>query len=446
MPHRWRDPLDPAWHRHHPNRRARATQEPDRTAPAGGRCWPVRRNTGGALLGGVASGLARLIHKDVTLIRVVFLVAGLSGWGLIPYFACWLLIPGDGEGDTILSRAVRDRRTIALAAAVASIAALILVITASLGVGWFTSFGFAYVAGAAALVLVARHGSASERETLRRLTGPLFTSREQESRRRAWLRFGGAVVLLAPGLALLLNGHPHGAAIRQLGGLALILAAIVLVLVPWWSRVAMDLVRERQARARAEERSDIAARLHDSVLQTLALIQRQAGNPQQVVQLARAQERELRSWLFDGTNPTAFHADVTTVAAGVQRLAEEVESRHGVTVDAITVGDAELDKPLAALLEAAREAAVNAAKWSGAATISVFAEVDGGSVSVFVRDRGRGFDPDTVPGDRKGLSDSIRARMLRHGGSARIRTQLGEGTEVALTMPRSAERQAASQS
>jgi signal transduction histidine kinase len=122
----------------------------------------------------------------------------------------------------------------------------------------------------------------------------------------------------------------------------------------------------------------------------------------------------------------------------VRQIQREVEARHGVPVEIVTVGDCPLDEHVAALLAAAREATVNAAKWSGAALISVFAEVEADKVSVAVRDRGKGFDPDTVPGDRKGVAESIRGRMSRHGGEATVQSAPGEGTKVTLTMPRTA--------
>jgi signal transduction histidine kinase len=184
----------------------------------------------------------------------------------------------------------------------------------------------------------------------------------------------------------------------------------------------------------------MAARLHDSVLQTLALIQRRADQPQQVIQLARAQERELRAWLFDGA-PLGSDGQALTLAAGVRLIQQEVEAQHEITVEAVTVGDCELDDNLNALLAAAREATVNAAKWSGAPVVALFAEVDPAEVVLFVRDRGRGFDPAAVPADRKGLAESIRARMARRGGSATVRSAPGEGTEVSLTMPRAAGKQ-----
>jgi signal transduction histidine kinase len=172
------------------------------------------------------------------------------------------------------------------------------------------------------------------------------------------------------------------------------------------------------------------------VLQTLALIQRRADQPQQVVALARAQERELRSWLFDGRPPGSIDEAATTLAGGVRLIQQEVEAQHGIAVEAVLVGDCPLDDDLAALLAAAKEATVNAAKWSGASVISIFAEVEPAEVSVFVRDRGTGFDPEAVPSDRKGVAQSIRARVARHGGKAAIRSTPGEGTEVSLTMPR----------
>ena len=197
----------------------------------------------------------------------------------------------------------------------------------------------------------------------------------------------------------------------------------------------MDLVLERQARVRAEERADIAAQVHDSVLQTLALIQRRADDPQKVVQLARLQERELRSWLFEGRDPNETDADAT-FAGGVRQIQQDVEARYGVPVEAVIVGECELDENLSALLAAAREATVNAAKWSGASVISLFAEVEPNEVSLVVRDRGKGFDPEAVPADRKGLAESIRGRMARRGGTATVTSAPGEGTKVTLKMGR----------
>jgi signal transduction histidine kinase len=305
----------------------------------------------------------------------------------------------------------------------------------ALGVNWLGSVAWALIIGAVGMVLIWRNSSPAEQEIIRQEAEPLLSLTSGNRRKRTLIRFGVGAVLLIAGMSILFTGHVGLAALRPLGGLVLVVAAIVIVLGPWWLRIARDLMVERQARAVAEERADIAARVHDSVLQTLALIQRNVDQPSQVVKLARAQERELRSWLFEGRVPGETH-EAATVAEGIRLIQQDVEERHGVPVEAITVGDCELDDQLRALLAAAREATVNAAKWSGAEVVSVFAEVEPGEVSVYVRDRGCGFDPAEVPLDRKGLAESVQARMTRRGGTAVVRSVKDEGTEVTLRMPR----------
>jgi signal transduction histidine kinase len=172
--------------------------------------------------------------------------------------------------------------------------------------------------------------------------------------------------------------------------------------------------------------------VHDSVLHTLTLIQRNAGDPREVQRLARSQERELRGWLYA---PAADPDE--TLAAAVRKLAGEVEDDHGVPIEVVCVGDCALDGGLASMLQAAREAMVNAAKYAEAPSVSVFAEVEGDHVTLFVRDRGRGFELDQVASDRMGVRGSIIGRMHRNGGKASVRTAPGEGTEVRLEMKRS---------
>ena len=392
------------------------------------------------MVGGVAAGLAARTGLDVTLVRGVFIVAALiSGFGAAVYVVAWLLVPEAGASSNIASRAMTDRRGVTLAAGLVSLLVVVLFVASVLGGGWLSSATLPLIITVAGLVLLWRNATPQEQATLRRLAEPLLGLAEGDRRsRRNVLRGAVASLLLACGLLTLLLGHASRALLRPLGGLAFVIAAIVVVLGPWWLRIARDLVVERQARVRAEERADMAARVHDSVLQTLALIQRRADDPQQVIQLARAQERELRSWLFEGRSPGSIGSDGTTLAAGVRLIQQEVEAQHGVTVEAVTVGDCELDDDLGALLAAAREATVNAVKWSGANVVSLFAEVEPTEVSLFVRDRGRGFDPAAVPADRKGLTESIHARMARRGGSATVRSVRGEGTEVSLMMPRPA--------
>jgi len=387
----------------------------------------------------VAAGLAARTGFDVGAVRFVFVVAALaSGFGLAAYVLAWLLVPAAGATTNIAAKALTDRRGITLAAGLGSLLVVVLLIASALGAGWLGSLAWPLVISVAGIVLIWRNAPADEQAMMRRLAEPLLGMSEGTGRSRTALRVCVASVLLASGLLTLLSGHASRASLRPLGGVALVVAAIVVVLGPWWLRIARELVVERQARVRAEERADMAARVHDSVLQTLALIQRRADEPKQVIQLARAQERELRSWLFEGRAPGSMDAQAATLADGVRLIQQDVEARHGVAVEAVTVGDCALNEDLRALLAAGREATVNAAKWSGADVVSLFAEVEPAEVSLFVRDRGRGFDPQTVPEDRKGLAESVHARMTRRGGSATIRSVQGAGTEVSLTMPRAA--------
>ena len=401
---------------------------------------PLRRAPDDRLAGGVAAGLAARTGFDVTVVRIAFVLATLvtGGFALAAYVLSWLLLPMEGADSNIASHARSDRHGITLAAGVASLLAVVLLVASTFGIGLLGWLSWPLIISAAGLVLIWRNATADERETMRHLAEPLAGLTGGKGGRRTVVRMSVAGVLLISGLVALTSAHESFAVLRPLGGVLLVIAAIVVVLGPWWLRIARDLVVERQARIRAEERADMAARLHDSVLQTLALIQRRANDPQQVIKLARAQERELRGWLFDGQAPGSLGGEGMTLAAGVRLIQQEVEDQHGITVEAVTVGDCDLDDDLAALLAAAREATVNAGKWSGADVVSLFAEVEPTEVSLFVRDRGRGFDPAAVPSDRRGLAESIHGRMARRGGSATVRSVPGEGTEVSLTMPRTA--------
>jgi len=208
---------------------------------------------------------------------------------------------------------------------------------------------------------------------------------------------------------------------------AVIFAAAAIILAPWWVRMVRGLAEERAARIRSQERAEVAAHLHDSVLQTLALVQKQADDPVQVAALARRQERELRAWL-NASRP------VGTFAAALDAAAAEVEGDHHVPIEVVTVGDAPLDERAAALVAATREALVNASKFAGPDPIALYAEVEDGRFEVFVRDRGPGFEPGDVPSDRRGVRDSIVGRMERHGGKATVHSLPGQGTEVELVL------------
>ena len=248
-----------------------------------------------------------------------------------------------------------------------------------------------------------------------------------------WLRLaaGIALVLAGGGAFLAIRGQLQDAG-RVLLATLVVLIGLLLIAGPYLLRLFRDLSDERLERIRTQERAEVAAHVHDSVLHTLTLIQRNIDDPREVQRLARSQERELRAWLYKPVaDPDA------TLAAALERLAGEVEDAHSVPIEVVAVGDGALDEHSGAALQAAREAMVNAAKYSGASTISVYAEVEPELLTIFVRDRGRGFDPDDLPEDRMGVRQSIIGRMQRNGGSAVVRSAPGDGTEVKLEMPRS---------
>jgi signal transduction histidine kinase len=205
-------------------------------------------------------------------------------------------------------------------------------------------------------------------------------------------------------------------------------AGIGLITGPWWLKLVHELSEERRERIRSEERADIAAHLHDSVLQTLALIQRNASSPREVARLARSQERELRTKLYGAGVPNG------QFGAALHAVAAEIEDTYAVTIDVVLVGDAALDARLDAMVAAAREAMINAAKHAGITTVSLYAEVSETEALVFVRDRGAGFDQDAISPDRQGVRGSIIGRLERNRGTATIKSKPGEGTEVVLKM------------
>jgi signal transduction histidine kinase/phage shock protein PspC (stress-responsive transcriptional regulator) len=244
-----------------------------------------------------------------------------------------------------------------------------------------------------------------------------------------WARLAAGLALVVAGVLVMVSGSGSWEQtwLALLASVA-VLGGVVLVLLPWALKFWRDLEAERAGRIRETERAEIAAHLHDSVLQTLALIQRRASNEHDVVRLARAQERELRGWLF--ADP---EKDAGQLSDRIKAVAAEVEDRLGHAVEVVSVGDAKVSEGHEALIQASREAMLNASRHGGG-TVSVYLEVSGGRAEVFIKDRGPGFELQHVPEDRLGVRESIIGRMNRHGGTATI-TSTPDGTEVRLGYP-----------
>jgi signal transduction histidine kinase/phage shock protein PspC (stress-responsive transcriptional regulator) len=397
------------------------------------------RPVDGRLLSGVAAGVAEHLGVAVLHVRLAFVVlSALSGFGVVLYGALWVFVPSQGPDDAPAGLASasrggrRPRRPVSRGDAGQLVAlgalglGLVLLLTQA---GWGVPLRVTVpllIAGAGLALLWSQADAA---EWARLVPGGLG-----EGQRR-WVTVvrlvgGGLLVVLALLTFLVGSGRP-----AQIGETVLLLSVaalgVGLVAGPLVWRLVRQLDTERRERLLQQQKADVAAHLHDSVLQTLALIQRKADDPRAVLTLARAQERDLRGWLFE----TAADAE-GTLRSALEDAASEVEQAHGVPVEVVAVGDCPLDDQLAAVVRAAREAMVNAAKHSGAAVVDVFAECTPDLVEVFVRDRGRGFEPDHVPDDRLGLRGSVIGRMERHGGTARVRSSPGEGTEVALSVNR----------
>jgi signal transduction histidine kinase len=295
--------------------------------------------------------------------------------------------------------------------------------------------GGASLGGLAACVVLALIASAFGRRRSRHAAEPdeedlASAALGREASRVSKFGFGLGVLLGAGLLFLWANGSLEAAGKVALAALVVTIA-LMLISAPFWLAMVRRLGTERVARARSEERSEVAAHLHDSVLQTLALIQKRSDDPEQVARLARRQERELREWLADDrpTRPDERLADALRAAAA------EIEDSHGTPIEAIVVGDTALDEKTGALVGAAREALTNAAKFaSDGGPVRLYAEIDDGDARVFIDDRGPGFDPDAIPNDRRGIRESIIGRMKRHGGRAEIRSEPGDGTEVKLSI------------
>ncbi|MFE0734055.1 PspC domain-containing protein [Streptomyces sp. NPDC058855] len=398
------------------------------------------RSADGRWLGGVARGLAGHLGLPVVWVRAVFTVLLLTdGLGVLLYAVFWIVVPL-GVGGRAAPRPVFEtmpdgRRRLRKPDRGQVFALVALAIGAAVFIG---NINFDKETGryvwptlliGVGVVLVWRQADNARRASW---TDP-------DRRRRALQLARGLVGVALVGTGLAVFVVVRGS-VAQLGtaltAAVAVLTGIALLAGPWLVRMSQDLSEERTMRIRAQERAEVAAHVHDSVLHTLTLIQRNAGDPGEVRRLARAQERELRNWLYRPEG-TGKDEEPETLAEAVKRAAAEVEDKHGVPLEVVVVGDCPLDEKLTAQIQAAREAMVNAAKYGGeGGAVQVYAEVEGRTVFVSVKDRGPGFDLDAVPEDRMGVRESIISRMQRNGGSARLRSVPDGGTEVELEMER----------
>jgi signal transduction histidine kinase/phage shock protein PspC (stress-responsive transcriptional regulator) len=391
------------------------------------------------VIAGVSSGVAEALRVDPLIVRVGFVVLAVAGGVGIPlYFGLWWLMPGpDGERHMHVNRLGNlnlQHGDLRQPLAIGLIVAGMVLLLRNVG-PWFSDAAVwpLTLAGFGVAVLWAKSDD-SERARLTQVAGRPFQA--VLGGRQGALRLGIGAVLVFAGIGVFLAANDAFGAARQVGlAVVVTIAGLAVILGPWIRRLLSDLGQERRERIRSEERAEVAAHLHDSVLQTLAMIQRNADRPRQLAALARRQERELRSWLY-GDRLAMAHGHNGTLAAAVDAMVSEVEDLHDIEVEVVTVGECAVDARVEGLLQAAREAAVNAAKHAGIETISLYVEAEPDRLTAFVRDRGRGFDTTHVPDDRRGIAESIRQRMTRNGGSAVIVSTPGEGTEVTLELKR----------
>jgi signal transduction histidine kinase/phage shock protein PspC (stress-responsive transcriptional regulator) len=385
----------------------------------------LRRDPARRVVAGVAAGIAREFAIDPLVVRVAFVAAAAAGGvGVGVYLLAWVLTPAEGDAGAAPRRLRPGVGSVEVALGVGLLMLSALLAFRAAGI-WFSD------AVVWPVVLVASGAALLWRQGLAR---PEPDAGEDPATRRAGAvsRMGIGVALVVAAGVVFLQATGALSAARD-AVLAALVAAVVLAVIfaPWVVRLVRSLGAERAERIRSQERAEMAAHLHDSVLQTLALVQSRARDPQEVAALARRQERELRAWL---SGRTAADGQRRLVAA-LEGAAAEVEREHGVPVEVVGVGDLELDEEAPrAVVAAAREAMLNAAKFGGASPVSVYVEADAARVQVFVRDRGPGFSPDEVPGDRRGVRESIVGRMERHGGRAVVHSAPGQGTEVELVL------------
>jgi signal transduction histidine kinase len=405
----------------------------------------LRRDLQERWIGGVAAGIARRYGIDVWLVRFAFVATtAAGGLGLILYALGWLVIPGSETAGESRRRAPTGRAAVEVALGTGLLLLSALLTMRALGI-WFSDaivWPLVLVASGGALIWRASAGPKEARrpQAVAEATAPpsrapaaaaalpkVDPGQTAASISRTGL---GIALVIAAGVVFLQTTGALSAARDVL--LSVLVAVVVLgvIFAPWVIRLVRSLTTERAERIRSQERAEVAAHLHDSVLQTLAMVQRRADDPQEVATLARRQERDLRAWLAGRPAP----GQAARLAPALEAAAADVERRYGVPVEVVVVGDRDLDPGVEAVVAAAREAMTNAAKFGDGSAVDVYAESSNGRTQVFIRDRGPGFDPADLPPDRRGVRESIVGRMRRHGGRATITSSAGAGTEVELLL------------
>jgi signal transduction histidine kinase len=390
------------------------------------------------VVAGVAAGLAEHLGLPLLAVRIALVVLlGFNGLGLLLYAAFWAVLPQQVPTDATPPR--RDLAMLlpfgAIGLGVVLLQALVFKNNVAGTVGWL----IAVVAVGAGIIWHQSDPTRRGHWIANQPQAPWLAAVVAESDRRFFLlRFIGGGVLVATGIIGVVAVYaPAGSLSSVFNGVIFALVGLLgvgVVAAPLIYRMFNQLRTEREGRIREQERAELAAMIHDQVLHTLALIQRNSTDIKEVQRLARGQERSLRNWLY---KPAASPTE--RFAAALEQAAAEVEDTYAISVETVVVGDTECDERVAALVAAAREALVNAARHAGVQTVSLYAEVETDELSVFVRDRGAGFDLSGVGESRHGVRGSIIGRMKRHGGKAEIRSAPGDGTEVRLTLPPSRE-------
>jgi phage shock protein PspC (stress-responsive transcriptional regulator) len=418
-----------------------AEHPPEARRRWGGDSPPLRRDAAHGIVAGVCSGLGRRFGIDPIILRVAFGAATLAGGtGLLVYALAWALVPDEGGGRTPVARLAGRRDTWLVVSGSVLLLLSLLLLLREWGLWFSDAIVWPVLLAGGGAALIWRQSAASAPAPTAPPPQPQRVRPDRppdpfRARRLPTPELGpaavGVALVVAAGLVFLWLNDALAPARDVLLAVVVVIVALTLILAPWWLRLVRGLSAERAERIRSQERSEVAAHLHDSVLQTLALMQKRANDPREIAALARRQERELRAWL-DGGRPEPGDS----LASSLEAAAAEVEERHGVPIDVVAVGDAPVDERGAALVAAAREALVNAAKFAGGAPVSLYAEVGEERTEVFVRDRGPGFDMSAVPDDRRGVRESIVGRMRRHGGRAAVHSAPGEGTEIELVIER----------